>query len=155
MDPYAGGPVVFLAAILLIIVLREALSRSWFQLLFVSALLGTMLMCSQNLENILLSRYWPSGRSSFYAGLLLPVLWLAAWLAIRPKMKRALWLIALLAIGLQTMTFAKLTAERFELQRRDYALAKDIGDAIRSDPALAGATVSGCRSMCSQATTAA
>jgi hypothetical protein len=138
--PYAGGPVVFLAAILLIIVLREALRRSWFQVLLVSALLGTMLVCSQNLENILLSRYWPSGRSSFYAGLVIPVLWLAAWLAIRPKMERALWLIALVAIGLQTMTFAKLTAERFELQRRDFALAKDIGDAIRSDPALAGAT---------------
>jgi len=138
--PYAGGPVVFLAAILLIIILREALTRSWFQLLFVSALLGTILVCSQNLENILLSRYWPSGRSSFYAGLLLPVLWLAAWLAIRPKMERTLSIVALLAIGLQTMTFAKLTAERFELQRRDYALAKDIGDAIRSDAALAGAT---------------
>jgi hypothetical protein len=38
------------------------------------------------------------------------------------------------------MMFAKLTAERFELQRRDYALAKDIGDAIRSDPSLASAT---------------
>jgi len=138
--PYAGGPVVFLAAILLIIVLREALRRSWFQLFFVSALLGIMLVCSQNLENVLLKGYWPSGRSSFYAGLLLPVLWLGAWLAIRPKMQRVLLLIALLAIGLQTMTFAKLTAEWFEVQRRDYALAKDIGDAIRSEPALAGAT---------------
>ena len=138
--PYAGGPVVFLAAILLIIILRETLRRSWFQLFFISALLGILLVCSQNLENILLKAYWPSGRSSFYAGLLVPILWLAAWLAIRPKMKRVLLLIALLAIGLQTMTFAKRTAEWLELQRRDYALAKDIGDAIRSDPALAGAT---------------
>jgi hypothetical protein len=138
--PYAGGPIVLVAAILLVIVLRVALRRSWFQLLFVSILLGTMLVCSQNLENILMRIYWPSGRSSFYAALLLPVLWLAAWLAIRPRMKRTLWLIAAVATGLQTMMFAKLTAERFELQRRDYALAKDIGDAIRSDPSLASAT---------------
>jgi hypothetical protein len=138
--PYAGGPIVFLAAILLVIVLRVSLTRSWFQLLFVSALLGAMLVCSQNFENILQTIYRPSGRSSFYAGLLLPTLWLAAWLAIRPRMEGRLLLIAAVAIALQTMIFAKLTTERFELQRRDYALAKDIGDAIRSDPSLAGVT---------------
>jgi hypothetical protein len=38
------------------------------------------------------------------------------------------------------MIFAKVIAERFELQRRDFALAKDIGDAIRSDASLAGVT---------------
>jgi hypothetical protein len=55
-------------------------------------------------------------------------------------MEGRLLLIAAVAIALQTMIFAKLTTERFELQRRDYALAKDIGDAIRSDPSLAGVT---------------
>jgi len=138
--PYAGGPVVFLVIILVVIVLRAALKRSWFQLFFVSALLSAILICSQNFENIMLRAYWPSGRSSFYAGLLFPVIWLAAWLSIRPRLIRTLLLIAAAATALQTMTFAQIIAERFELQRRDFALAKDIGDAIRSDPSLVGVT---------------
>jgi hypothetical protein len=38
------------------------------------------------------------------------------------------------------MIFAKIIAERFELQRRDFVFAKDIGDAIRNGPSLAGVT---------------
>jgi hypothetical protein len=138
--PYAGGPIVFLAAILLVIIFRAALGRSWVQSLFVSALLGAILICSQNLENILLGDYVPNGRNSFYTGLLFPLLWLAAWLAVRPRMVRMLLLIAAVATALQTMIFAKIVAERSELQRRDFGLAKDIGDAIRNDPSLAGVT---------------
>ena len=139
--PYAGGPIVFLGVILLCIVLRAALKTSWFRSLFVLALLAAILICSQNFEHLLLRSYhWPTGRSSFYAGLLFPVLWLAAWLSIRPRWVRTLLLIAAVATALQTMIFAKIIAERFELQRRDFALAKDIGDAIRRDPLLAGVT---------------
>jgi hypothetical protein len=120
--------------------LRRSLKRSWFQLLFLSALLGAILICSQNPENILLRWYVPNGRNSFYTGLLFPLLWLVAWLAIRPRMVRSLLLIAAVATALQTMIFAKVVAERSELQRRDFGLAKDIGDAIRNDPSLAGVT---------------
>ena len=45
-----------------------------------------------------------------------------------------------LVIDLQATMFAKLTAERFELRRRDYALATDIGDAIVRDATLVETT---------------
>src|SRR4029077_17250020 len=94
-------------------------------------------VCAQNLENLLLATYWPTGRSSFYAALLLPVLSLASWVSIRPTMRSTVWIIVFISISLQATMFAKLTAERFELQRRDYALAKEIGNAILGEATLA------------------
>jgi hypothetical protein len=134
--PYAGGPVVFVLAILMGVILLESALRSRPQFFSTLAILGCLTVCAQNLENLLLATYWPTGRSSFYAALLLPVLSLAAWVSIRPTMRSAVWIIVFVAISLQATMFAKLTAERFELQRRDYALAKEIGDAIRGEATL-------------------
>ncbi len=138
--PYAGGPVVLLTAILACAVLLESALRSWFRLLVVISLVGCLLLFAQNPENILLGHFWPAGRNSFYVGFLPSVLWLAAWVAIRSHMRLPLMVIVFLVIDLQATMFAKLTAERFELRRRDYALATDIGDAIVRDATLVETT---------------
>lgn len=135
--PYVGGPVALLGLVMIGLVLYEATRRSWRRLLIVLIILGCLMLCSQNLENLLLRVYWPSARSSFYAAMLLPVLGLTLWLAVRPNMRPTILVIAFVAINLQAAMFAKLTAERFELQRRDFVLAREISNAILADVTLA------------------
>lgn len=102
-------------------------------------LVGLGLLLS-NPQNLLVTYYGPSGRSSFYVGLFLPVLLIAAH-ASGPsaRWKDRILGLTVVVLALQVAWFLRQSSERIELQRREFAFARLIVSAIDADPAMRNA----------------
>ena len=131
--PYAGGPVTLIALALFVILGWLA----WRRARQVGAWIGLagLILLLANPQNLMLSFYWPSLRSSFYVALLIPVLLIAACTVAPTRQWRGrIATLAMLILALQSTLFMRLSAERMELQRRDFAFAQRVVDAILAEP---------------------
>ena len=132
-DVHAGGPLALVASVLVVALAWLGFKRG--RLLPVLAGLGGLGLLLSNPQNLLMENYYPSGRSSFYVGFFLPALLLAAH-ASAPSPRSTDWMMRLTVVVLafQVAWFVQVSSERVELQRRDFAFAQRIVNAIDADP---------------------
>ncbi len=105
-----------------------------------TGLVGLCLLLS-NPQNLLLAYYDPSCRSSFYIGLFLPSLLIAAHASgPLPRWKDRIAALTVVVLALQVAWFVRLSSERIELQNRDFAFARLIVDTVDADPTTRNAT---------------